>query len=65
MQSLKIFAFSYLIKQILQPYISGRKVAIMSLKKLSLFKYFDIDTWLAKKKLMSVGIQEWRDFETQ
>lgn len=38
---------------------------IMSLKKLSLFQYFDIDTWLAKKKLMSVGIQEWRDFETQ
>lgn len=65
MQRLKIFAFSYLIKQILQPYISGRKVAIMSLKKLSLFQYFDIDTWLAKKKLMSVGIQEWRDFETQ
>lgn len=65
MQRLKIFAFSYLIKQILQPYISGRKVAIMSLKKLSLFQYFDIDTWLAKKKLMSVGIQVWRDFETQ
>lgn len=56
MQRFLIFAFSYLIKQILQPYISGRKVAIMSLKKLSLFQYFDIDTWLAKKKLMSVGI---------
>lgn len=65
MQRLKIFAFSYLIKQILQPYISGRKVAIMSLKKLSLFQYFDIDTWLAKKKLMTAGVQEWRDFETQ
>jgi hypothetical protein len=37
----------------------------MSLKKLSLFQYFDIDTFLAKKKLMTVGVQEWKDFETQ
>lgn len=37
----------------------------MSLKKLSMFQYFDIDGFLAKKKLMAVGIQEWKDFETQ
>lgn len=37
----------------------------MSLKKLSMFQYFDIDGFLAKKKLMIVGVQEWKDFETQ
>ena len=37
----------------------------MSLKKLSLFQYFDIDGFLAKKKLMTVGIGEWKNFQTQ
>ncbi len=37
----------------------------MSLKKLSMFQYFDIDGFLAKKKLMLVGSQEWREFQTQ
>lgn len=37
----------------------------MSLKKLSMFQYFDIEGFLAKKKLMLVGSQEWRDFQTQ
>lgn len=38
---------------------------LMSLKKLSLFQYFDIDGFLAKKKLMTVGIGEWKNFQTQ
>lgn len=37
----------------------------MALKKLSLFQYFDIDGFLAKKKLMTVGVSEWKDFQTQ
>lgn len=37
----------------------------MSLKKLSRFLYFDIEGFLEKKKLMIIGIQEWKDFDTQ
>lgn len=37
----------------------------MSLKKLSMFQYFDIESFLAKKKLMTVGVQEWKNYETQ
>lgn len=37
----------------------------MALKKLSRFSYFDIDGFLEKKKLLTVGITEWRDFETK
>jgi len=36
----------------------------MSLKKLSMFQYFDIESFLAKKKLMTVGVQEWKNYET-
>lgn len=37
----------------------------MSLKRLALFQYFDIESFLEKKKLMTVGVQEWKDYETQ
>lgn len=37
----------------------------MSLKKLNRFSYFDIETFLEKKKLLTVGITEWKDFDTQ
>lgn len=37
----------------------------MSLKKLSMFQYFDIENFLANKKLMTIGFQEWKDFDTQ
>lgn len=37
----------------------------MSLKKLSQFQYFDIDEFLTGKKLITIGIQDWKDFETQ
>lgn len=37
----------------------------MSLKRLARFQYFDIESFLEKKKLMTVGVTEWRDFETQ
>lgn len=37
----------------------------MSLKKLSHFQYFDIEGFLEKKKLMTIGVQEWKDFDTQ
>lgn len=37
----------------------------MPLKKLSMFQYFDIEGFLEKKKLMTVGVQEWKDYETQ
>lgn len=37
----------------------------MSLKKLSRFQYFDIDLFLQKKKLMTIGVQEWKDFDSQ
>lgn len=37
----------------------------MSLKKLSQFQYFDIDEFLEGKKLVTIGIQDWKEFETQ
>lgn len=37
----------------------------MSLKKLNKFSYFDIDEFLEKKKLLTVGVSEWKDFDTQ
>ena len=37
----------------------------MSLKKLNRFSYFDIDEFLEKKKLLTVGVSEWKDFDTQ
>lgn len=37
----------------------------MSLKKLNKFAYFDIDGFLEKKKLLTVGVSEWKDFDTQ
>lgn len=37
----------------------------MALKKLNMFQKFLIDSFLANKKLMTVGVQEWKDFETQ
>lgn len=37
----------------------------MSLKKLSRFQYFDIEGFLEKKKLMTIGVQEWKDFDSQ
>lgn len=42
-----------------------QKGYFMALKKLSRFSYFDIDGFLEKKKLLTVGITEWRDFETK
>ena len=45
-------------------YHTERKI-IMSLKKLSRFQYFDIDLFLQKKKLMTIGVQEWKDFDSQ
>lgn len=65
MQRLKTFVFSCLTKQILQSDISGRKVAIMSLKKLNNFTYFDIDEFVAKKKLVVICVQQWKDFESK
>lgn len=41
------------------------KGKIMSLKKLNKFAYFDIDGFLEKKKLLTVGVSEWKDFDTQ
>lgn len=49
----------------LQPEEQAERMAIMSLKKLSRFTYFDIEEFLEKKKLLSVGITEWKDFDTQ
>lgn len=37
----------------------------MALKKLSRFSFFDIDLFLEKKKLLTVGISEWKDYDTQ
>lgn len=37
----------------------------MALKKLSRFQYFDIEGFLEKKKLMTIGVQEWKDFDSQ
>lgn len=37
----------------------------MSLKKLNNFQYFDIEGFLEKKKLMTIGVQEWKDYDTQ
>lgn len=36
----------------------------MSLKKLNRFTYFDIEGFLEKKKLVTVGITEWKNFDT-
>lgn len=38
---------------------------IMSLKKLSKFQYFAIDEFLAGKRLLTIGMQDWRDYDTQ
>ncbi len=35
------------------------------MKKLSQFQYFNIDEFLSGKKLMTIGVQDWKDFETQ
>ena len=35
------------------------------LKKLSMFLYFDIVAFLADKELLTVGVQEWKDYESQ
>lgn len=45
--------------------IASERKFIMSLKKLSRFQYFDIEGFLEKKKLMTIGVQEWKDFDTQ
>ncbi len=37
----------------------------MSLKKLNKFTYFDVDGFLEKKKLLTVGTQDWKDFDSQ
>lgn len=37
----------------------------MSLKKLNQFSFFDIDKFLKEKKLVIIGHQEWKDFESQ
>ncbi len=37
----------------------------MALKKLNMHLKFDTNGFLANKKLMTVGVQEWKDFETQ
>ena len=37
----------------------------MSLKKLNRFSYFDIDLFLEKKHLLTVGISEWKNIDTQ
>ncbi len=44
---------------------STGKEIVMSLKKLNKFSYFDIDEFLEKKKLLTVGVSEWKDFDTQ
>lgn len=36
----------------------------MSLKKLNKFQYFDFEEFSAKKKFISVGQQEWKDYNT-
>lgn len=36
----------------------------MALKKIGRFQYFDFDEFSAKKKYMSIGQQEWKDFSS-
>lgn len=45
--------------------IASERKIIMALKKLSRFQYFDIEGFLEKKKLMTIGVQEWKDFDSQ
>ena len=37
----------------------------MSLKKLNQFSLFDIEKFLKDKKLVIIGYQDWKDFESQ
>lgn len=37
----------------------------MALKKLNRFTYFDLEAFLAGKRLLVVGISEWKDYDTQ
>lgn len=37
----------------------------MALKKLNRFTYFDLDQFLTGKRLLVVGVSEWKDYDTQ
>ena len=37
----------------------------MALKKLNRFTYFDMEGFLAGKRLLVTGISEWKDYDTQ
>ena len=37
----------------------------MALKKLSRFTYFDLPQFLTGKRLLVVGVSEWKDYDTQ
>lgn len=37
----------------------------MALKKLNRFSYFDLEEFLTGKRLLVVGITEWKDYDTQ
>ena len=37
----------------------------MALKKLNRFTYFDMEGFLAGKRLLVTGISEWKDYDTK
>lgn len=37
----------------------------MALKRLNRFSYFDIEMFLEGKKLLTIGVGEWKDFNSQ